>query len=198
MMQGKGMQRPWIPVLVLLVLLVAFRCLGAAYPRELANFQPLPALLLCSVIFLRGTKAWSVPVAAWLISYPLASVLQGYSPLDYLQGSIVAFATLLLTGFLALPLRRAATPGFVLAGAVLAALLFHGVTNTAEWLSQPMYPKTSEGFQQALWTGAPGALLPTWAFLRNMVVANLLFTGLFLLARRQWEPASSPALAHTR
>lgn len=198
MMQGKGMQRPWIPALVLLVLLVAFRCLGAAYPVELANFQPLSALLLCSVVFLRGSRAWSVPVAAWLISYPVASLLQGYSPFEYLQGSIVAFATLLLTGLLALPLRRSATPALTLASAVFAALLFHGVTNTAEWLSQPMYAKTSEGFLQALWTGLPNAPLPTWAFLRNMVVANLVFTGLFLLARRQWEPAASPALAHTR
>jgi len=199
MMQGKGMQRPWIPALVLLVLLVAFRCLGAAFPVDLANFQPLPALLLCSVIFLRGAKAWSIPVAAWLISYPLASLLQGYSPFEYLQGSVIAFATLLLTGVLALPLRRMATPALVLSGGVLAAVLFHAVTNTAEWLIQPLYAKTSTGFWQALWTGLPEAPVPTWVFLRNMVLANALFTGLFLMARRQWTtstlPSASPALA---
>jgi hypothetical protein len=194
------MQRPWIPALVLLVLLVAFRCLGAAFSAQLPNFQPLPALFLCSIVFLRGTKAWMLPVAAWLVSNPLASMLQGYNPLDSGGGVLVAFFTLLLTGLLALPLRRSSSPALVLGGGVLAAVLFHVVTNTAVWLTDPSYAKSAEGLKQALWTGLPTAILPTWVFLRNMVAGNLIFTALFLLARRSWEPLAkpaSPALAST-
>lgn len=195
------MQRPWIPALVLLVLLVAFRCLGAAFSHEIPNFQPLPALFLCSIVFLRGTKAWMLPVAAWLVSNPLASMLQGYNPLNSGGGVLVAFLALLLTGALALPLRRSPSPALVLGGGVLAAVLFHVVTNTAVWLSDPTYLKSAEGLKQALWTGRPIDPGPTWIFLRNLVAGNLVFTGLFLLARRSWQPTAkpaSPALAQTR
>ncbi len=192
------MQRPWFPALVLLALLIAFRCLGAGFSHEMPNFQPLPALFLCSIVFLRGTKAWVLPVAAWLISNPLASMLQGYSPFTH-GGEIVAFLALLLTGALALPLRKSPSPALLLGGGLAAALLFHVVTNTAVWAADPTYAKSSHGLWQALWLGRLGEM-PTWVFLRNLAAANLLFTALFLLARRSWSPAgkTSPALAQTR
>jgi hypothetical protein len=197
--QGKGMQRPWIPALVLLVLLVGFRCLGAAFSHEMPNFQPLPALFLCSIVFLRGTKAWALPVAAWLVSNPLASMLQGYSPFVH-GGVTVAFLALLLTGALALPLRKSPTPALVLGGGLVAALFFHLVTNVAVWAADPLYAKSAEGLWQALWSGRPTDLMPSWVFLRNLAAANVLFTALFLLARRSWSPAGAmtPAAVQTR
>ena len=193
------MQRPWIPALVLLALLIAFRCLGAAFSHEMPNFQPLPALFLCSIVFLRGTKAWALPVAAWLISNPLASMLQGYPPFAH-GGVTMAFLALLLTGVLALPLRKSPSPTLVLGGGLVAALLFHLVTNTAVWLVDPGYAKSGEGLWQALWSGRPIDPMPTWIFLRNLLVANGVFTALFLLARRSWTSAgelTSP-VAQTR
>lgn len=194
------MQRPWISALVLLALLVAFRALGAAFSHDLPNFQPLPALFLCSVISLRGTRAWLLPVIAWLISNPLASALQGYNPFEAGGGVIVAFLALLLTGAMALPLRKSPSPAVLLGGGLIAALVFHLITNSAVWLADPAYAKSGEGLWQALWTGRPADAMPTWVFLRNLAGANLLFTALFLLARRSWSPAekSAPALAHTR
>ncbi len=199
MRQGKGMQRPWIPAVVLLALLVGFRCLGAAFSHEMPNFQPLPALFLCSIVFLRGTKAWALPVAAWLVSNPLASMLQGYAPFAH-GGVTVAFLTLLLTGALALPLRKSPSPALVLGGGVVAALLFHLVTNTAVWLADPTYARSGEGLWQALWSGRPTDPMPTWIFLRNLVIANGVFTALFLLARRTWSTADgmTPAAVQTR
>lgn len=194
------MQRPWIPALVLVVLLVGFRALGAAFSHDLPNFQPLPALFLCSIVFLRGTKAWALPVAAWLISNPIASALQGYAPFEAWGGVVVAFLALLATGTLALPLRKASSPALMLAGGLVAGVLFHLVTNTAAWSADPTYAKSLEGLWQALWSGRPGDPMPTWVFLRNLAAANFLFTALFLLARRSWLPAEKPvpALAHTR
>lgn len=194
------MQRPWMPALLLLVLLVGFRALGAGFSHELPNFQPLPALFLCSIVFLRGTKAWLLPVGAWLISSPLASALQGYHPLEAGGGVIVAFLALLLTGALSLPLRKSASPALVLGGGLAAALQFHLLTNTAVWLAEPTYLKSAGGWWQAQWSGRPGDPMPTWVFLRNLTAANLLFTALFLLARpsRDSQSASRPALAQTR
>jgi hypothetical protein len=194
------MQRPWIPAVVLLLLLVAFRALGAMFSMELPNFQPLAALFLCSIVFLRGTKAWALPVVAWVISNPLASALQGYSPFAS-GGTAIAFFALLATAGLALPLRKTPSAPMVIAGGLVAAVFFHIVTNGAVWLADPTYAKTGEGLWQALWSGRPTDPMPTWVFLRNLAAANVLFTVLFLLARRSWSPAlkaTSAALAHTR
>jgi hypothetical protein len=194
------MQRPWIPALVLLALLVGFRALGAAFSHEMPNFQPLPALFLCSIVFLRGTKAWALPVIAWVISSPIASALQGHNPLDAGGGVIVAFLALLLTGAMALPFRKSASPALLLGGGLVAAGVFHLVTNAAVWLADPLYAKSAGGLWQALWSGRPTDLMPSWIFLRNLAGANLLFTALFLLARPSWNRASeaTPALATTR
>jgi hypothetical protein len=188
-----------MPALLLLALLVGFRALGAAFSQQLPNFQPLPALFLCSIIFLRGTKAWALPVVAWLLSNPLASFLQGYNPFEAGGGVIVAFLALLLTGAMALPFRKSTSPALLLGG-LIAALVFHLVTNAAVWLTDPLYAKSAGGLWQALWSGRPTDLMPSWVFLRNLAGANLLFTALFLLARPSWSPASqtAPALAQTR
>lgn len=201
MRHRKGMQRPWIPALVLLVLLVAFRALGAMFPTDLPNFQPLPALMLCSLVFFRGAKAWALPIAGWLISNPIASMLQGYPPFSAGGGTTLAFLTVLgIAALAAGPLRKNASPALLLGAGLITAILFHLVTNTFIWAADPSYAKTAEGLWQSLWTGRPIDGMPSWIFLRNLAGANLLFTALFLLARRSWSLAEKPvpALAHTR
>ncbi|TAE78013.1 MAG: hypothetical protein EAZ65_03655 [Verrucomicrobia bacterium] len=194
------MQRPWLPALVLLCLLIGFRTLGAAFSHELPNFQPLPALFFCSVIFLRGRGAWAIPVGAWMISSPLASWLQGYNPIEAGGGIIVAFIALLASSFMGLSLRRKASPAVVLTGGLAMALVFHFVTNVAVWLADPLYAKSLTGLWQALWSGRPSDPMPTWIFFRNLAAANVLFTALFLLARHSWSPAATPStvVARTR
>lgn len=194
------MQRPRSSALLLLALLVGFRALGAAFSHELPNFQPLPALFLCSIVFLRGTKAWALPVIAWLLSNPLANALQGYNPFEAGGGVIVAFLALLLTGAMALPFRRSPSAALLISGGLFAALLFHLVTNAAVWLADPLYAKSATGLWQALWSGRPTDAMPSWVFLRNLAGANLLFTALFLLARPSWSkvPETTPALAQSR
>lgn len=195
MRQGKDMQRPWIPVLVLALLLVGFRALGAAFSQELPNFQPLPALFLCSIVFLRGAKAWALPVAAWLVSNPIASMLQGYPPFAS-GGTTLAFVTVLgITALAARPLRKSHSPALMLGAGIVVAVLFHLVTNTFIWAVDPTYAKSLEGLWQSLCTGRAIDALPSWIFLRNLAAANVLFTALFLLARLSWSPAPKPAAA---
>lgn len=195
------MRRAWFPALLLIVLLIAFRAVGAAFSHTLPNFQPLPALFLCSLVFLSGVRAWALPIGVWLVSNPLASWLQGYPPFTAGGGVVVAFLALLLTGLLALPLRRQQRALPVLGACLAAALLFHGITNTAVWLADPGYAKSLGGLGQALWSGRPTDPMPTWVFLRNLAAANLCFAALFLIARRAGAPevpATATAAVPTR
>lgn len=185
------MRSSWITGLILLVLLVAFRCLGAAFSSELPSFSPLPAFFLCSIVFFRGKQAWLLPLAAWLLSNPIATLIQGYNPFEQWAPVLTAFLTLLALGFMALPLRKHATAPKLLGAGLVAALLFHLVTGIAAWVAYPLYPKDLSGLYQSLWSGPLGAAIPSWAFLRNLAAANLLFTGLFLVARHTWLPATN-------
>lgn len=182
------MRSSWITGLILLVLLVAFRCLGAMFSSELPSFSPLPAFFLCCIVFFRGKQAWLVPLAAWLVSNPIATLIQGYNPIEQWAPVLTAFLTLLALGFMALPLRKHATAPKLLGAGLIAAVLFHLVTGVAAWISYPLYPKDLSGLYQSLWSGPFGAEIPSWAFLRNLAAANLLFTGLFLAARFTWLP----------
>lgn len=190
------MRPTWPAAAVLLVLLVAFRALSATFPFALPNFSPLPALFLCSVVFFRGTHAWALPLAAWLVSTPLANALQGYPALGQTGPTLAAILTLLGLGALALTLRPHARPRPMLAGSLAAALLFHLMTSAAAWAFGGRYSPDGHGFFQAVWSGLPTDALPSWAFFRNLAAANLLFTGLFLAARAGgFAPTESPALA---
>lgn len=190
------MRNAWIPAATILALLVAFRILGATFATALPNFQPLPAFLLCSLVFFRGRKARLLTlavVAAWILSNPIASALQGY-PIATAP-VITAFLAVLATGLLVLPLRGNPRPLAVLGAGLGAAVLFHLLTGIAGWIFDPRYARTALGLHQSLWSGLPSDVLPSWAFLRNLAAANLLFTALFLLAQHRLQPA--PAAAHS-
>lgn len=188
------MRSHWLAIVVLALLLVGFRVLGAAFPMDLPNFQPLPAFLLCSLAFFRGPWSWTLAIAviaAWIISNPIASALQGHGIAT--APVITAFLAVLVTGLLVLPLRGNPRPLAMLGAGLGAAILFHLITGIAGWIFDPRYAKTGLGLYQCLGTGLPSDVLPSWVFLRNLAGANLLFTALFLAALPVWKPAESPA-----
>lgn len=187
------MRRIPFSLLVLAALMVLFRALGAAFPETLPNLQPLPALLLCSLVFLHGKSRWLLPLGVWAVTDPLVSMLQGSPLLGWHHLSLLLGLGVILA--LAAPLRRHHSGARLLGGSLLAALLFYFVTNTVSFVTLPLYPKTLEGFVQAQWTG-PAGLGPTWVFLRNSLAANLAFCALFLLALQPWRAAlPAPARA---
>lgn len=190
------MQR-WLPAILIVVLLAGFRLLGAAFSQTLPNFQPLLAMLLCGIVFLKGAQRWAVPLAVWLVTDPFASLLQGYPMFG--QHHLSILVGVIPTIALALLLARRPTTLRVLGGTLLSALAFYFITNLMSFVGDPLYAKTWEGFVQSQWTGPVGSPFPTWVFLRNAAVANLLFTGLFLLARKSLpQPAAAPAKALAR
>ena len=75
----------------------------------------------------------------------------------------------------------------MLFGSLAAAAIFHGITCGLAWSSgfwtESRYPMSLGGLWQSLWLGAPGDVLPSWVFLRNLAAANFIFTAVFLAAR---------------
>ncbi len=150
-------------------------------PEAMPNFQPVAALFFSAALVAGGWRGFLIPSVAWIISYPLPIFFQGGPVSDPLifGSTLLAFGITFLIGK-SLSTRSMPT---LLIGSLTAALSFHLITNGAAWLFDPRYAKTLAGLVQSLWTGAPGAPLPSWVFLRNFAAANLLFTWIVLSAR---------------
>jgi len=186
----------WLPALLIVVLLAGFRILGSAFPENLPNFQPLPAILLCSLVFLNGIQRWLVPALAWLITDPVTSLLQGYPVLGWHNLS-VALGIAATVGISQIARRNTSTAP-VLFSAALSAIAFYFLTNFVSFATDPLYAKDLHGFAQAQWTG-PTGFGPTWLFLRNLMAANLAFTAIFLAARNSLpQPVVKPSGALAR
>lgn len=180
-----------LPLVLFVLLLVTFRLLGGLWPEQFPNFQPLSAVFFCAAAYFGGRFLW-VPVLAWLVTLPLTNGLQGYGwDLDVL----VALVGVGLTVGIGLAFRGHRTLLPMLGGAALCAVLGFVVMNTLSWLTLPDYPRTWAGFVQAQWTGAPHHTQPTWVFLRNPLLANLLFTGLFVLSQVRLGVGAEPLRA---
>jgi len=167
----------YLPLVLVIGLLIAFRALGTVLPESLPNFQPLAAVFFCGALLASQWKGFAIPVGVWALTYPLGV---GHT------GSVSLFITTLAAFALVFGLGKwLSTRGFasLLLGSLASAVLFHLVTNGVAWAMDPRYAKTLAGLAQSLWLGAPGDVLPSWAFLRNMAAANLIFTAIFLAAR---------------
>lgn len=188
------MQR-WFPAVLMVVILTGFRLLGSSFPEVLPNLQPLPALLLCGVIFLKGPQRWIVPLVAWVVTDPLTSLLQGHPIFGWHHLEIML--GLGATAGIALWVRRSPTWLSLMGGAILSAFAFYFLSNLVSFVVDPLYAKSLSGFVQAQWTG-PVGYGPTWPFLRNLLAANLLFTALFSIAYRTLPKGifqTAPAIA---
>ncbi|MEO5917347.1 MAG: DUF6580 family putative transport protein [Luteolibacter sp.] len=167
----------YLPLVLIVGLLIAFRMVGSAFPESLPNFQPLLALFFCGALLAPGWRGFAIPFGIWAVTFPLGF---GHTanPLDFLTTGLAIVGTF----FLGKSLSKRGIPTLLL-GSAAAALAFHFITCSGAWLTDPRYAKTLTGLTQSLWTGAPGDVLPSWVFLRNLTVANVLFTGIFAVAQ---------------
>lgn len=175
-----------LPLILIVALLLAFRVVGSFLPENLPNFQPLAAVFFCGALLATSWKGFALPLGIWLVTYPLGV---GHT------GSLSVFATTLASFGLIFLLGKALSEKGLLTmllGSIAGAAIFHLVTNGVAWIADPRYPNTLAGLAQSLWLGAPGDVLPSWIFFRNLAAANFLFTGIFLAAR-----LSLPKIAKT-
>jgi hypothetical protein len=172
--------------LVLFAATVAYRLLPVLLgmklqqPVWMPNFSPMAALCLCGAAFLPRRLAIAVPLLALLGTDALldAHYARPFFTVESL-GTILAFTALTALGW---RFRRNARAGVILPAVLGGSLFFYIATNTASWLSEPAYAKTTAGWLQALTTGLPeySEKWPTWTFLRNSIVSDMLFAGIFL------------------
>lgn len=177
------LSRPQIFLVAGLILAVAaFRILRATLYPELPNFSPVMALAFCGGLFLPGASAWILPLAAvmiadlglsWALGYEVSGLWQ-FVRLACLAGAVGAGRWLAARGTFGL--------GAFLGLLMASGIGFYLVSNAATWLVSPDYAKTFAGFVQAQTVGLPG-YAPTWAFLRNSLVSDLIFGGLILAVR---------------
>jgi hypothetical protein len=175
-------------LVLLIVLLVVFRLMGALTPEAFPNFQPLAAVAFCAAAFFGWRMLW-VPAVAWLLSLPLTNGMQGFG---WSPAMLVALIGLGLAALIGLGFQQQRSFLALLGGAALCGVISYFTMNCLSWLTLPDYPRTFSGFVQAQWSGAPHHVVPTWIFLRNSLAGNLLFTGLFVLGQRRIGLRTAP------
>ncbi len=183
----------YLPLGLIVALLIAFRVVGSVFPESQPNFQPLAALFFCGALLAPGWRGLAIPFGIWAVTYFIGS-----GPIYNLSIFGTTLLALTATFFLGKVLTKRGIPTLLL-GSVLAAGVFHLITNGAAWLGDPMYEKSISGLWQSVWAGPVASKIPSWVFLRNLTAANVLFTGIFALAQlRLPSPtvsASDPLLA---
>lgn len=175
----------YLPLLLVVCLLIAFRVVGSMFPGHLPNFQPLTAVFFCGATLASGWRGLAIPLGVWAVTFPLG-VGHTANPLDFAT-TLTAFVLIFFFGK-ALEGRRLPT---LLAGSVLSAAAFHLITCGAAWITDPLYAKNLDGLYRSVWAGPLDSSLPSWVFLRNMAAANVLFTSMFVLARMRWTETNA-------
>lgn len=184
-------------ICLLFVGLAAAYRLIQAWQMEWPNFTPVMAMAFACGLYLKGWARWGTPIAIRLVSDYLLMVFFGFkfSPMD----SWAIYVSYLLAVACAIELAKRKR-GYVyrLLGCVGCGVVFYLFTNSAAWISEPLYAKSFQGWLQALTTGLPG-YPPTWVFFRNSLVSDVLFFTLLhgcvtLFASHRTEARTVPAL----
>ena len=71
-------------------------------------------------------------------------------------------------------------------------MFFYVITSTMSWGANPAYAKSFSGWFQALTIGDPAYQPQAWTFLRNSLLSDLFFGGLFAGAM-EWLAVRSGA-----
>jgi len=181
------------PVFLLLAVVVyriGFALAGNPKLVGLNNFSPMAAVVLCGALFLPKRWALFLPLAALLVSDLFLNAHYHASLVSWVMlAQYLAFG---LIGWVGWSLRGNPRLWQIFGACVGGSALFYLVTNSGAWLYEPDYARNFGGWIQALTTGVPNQP-PTWLFLRNTVVSDLIFTGLFVLCLRGTTPSAHAA-----
>ena len=183
-----------IPVLFLLISVILFRIApsfgGSEAVRAMAGWSPLMALALCGAAFFPRRWALAAAITAVLVPHLSINLVQGY-PLQGAYLPAILAVTIAVAGIGASLGKKA--PVAVFAGASLfSTVLFHLVSNTVSFFTEPAYAPTLAGWLQCQTTGLP-LYPPTWLFSLKQLAGDLLFTVSFVLLARLPQRASAPA-----
>jgi hypothetical protein len=179
--------------LILLLSGIFFRLIRVDLaPESLPNFAPLMAAALCGAVFIPGWLGLVVPVAALLVSDALLNVHYGVPVVSsQLLWTLPGYLIAVGLGWMIRERRGGLLA--ILGGTLVASVLFYLVTNTGCWLGLAAYPQNFTGWIQAMTTGLPG-YPPTWTFLRNSLIGDLLFAAFFVALERVLVPVRTESV----
>lgn len=128
------------------------------------NIAPITAMALFGGVYLNKKYALIFPLLALFVS-DLFLGFYGAPMMLFVYGSF------LLTGFIGIWVKNHKKPSIIIIASLFSSLLFYLITNFGVWLFTPLYPKTFSGLLESYTMAIP--------FLRNTILGDLLYTGLF-------------------
>lgn len=145
-------------IITLIVLGVACRLLPHSW-----NFTPIVAIALFAGTYLGKREAIFIPVTAMFIG----DLFIGFYEWQILIPVYFSFA---LAGLIGLAIKKHKSAETILAGSILASVLFFVITNLAVWFFSPLYAHTIAGLGQCFTMAVP--------FFRNTLLGNLFYVGI--------------------
>lgn len=151
------------------MILVAAVSRVAFYP---ITYSPMIAMALFGGSVIKDKKlAFALPIFAMFLSdfiFEVSGIATGFWGWGQLVGYGI-FATITLLGFAIKKINVPVVVGFTM----LSTLLFFFLSNSSVWLldTSLTYPKNFAGWMSCLTAGIP--------FLKNDVVTNLVYSGIF-------------------
>ena len=125
------------------------------------NFAPIAAVALFAGVYLGLIYAITLPVIAMVIS----DIFIGFYSLPMM---LAVYGTYVIIGLIGLAVKKYKSVETVLAGSILASVLFFLVTNFAVWQFSSWYAHTSAGLINCFIAALP--------FFRNTLIGNLFYT----------------------
>ncbi len=176
-----------VPLAIILVVACALLRLAASlWPDFLPNCTPCVAMAFIAAVYLPHRWSWLLGLAAMLLAEPAFLRLNASS--DGHMFSWMMFLTLgfyVVMGAMGVLVARYKSLAVLIGGPILGSILFYVAANTGVWwnsLSGPAafaYPAGWAGWIQANTMGLPG-YAPTWTFLRNGIVGDLIFSAILI------------------
>lgn len=164
------------------------------YSFLLWNFAPVMAITFCGALYLPRRQAYLIPLGVMLLTDAILNLHHGFPLITaYILPTTLAY---LLGCGLGQTVARHKNWGLIFGGTIASSLVFYVLTNTTSWLGNPAYAQTFSGWWQSQSGGLPG-FPPSYLFLRNSLVSDLLFTTVFVLVAES-RLAVSPLLPWNR
>ena len=143
--------------LILVALGVACRLLPHFW-----NFAPIAAIALFAGVYLGRRYAVTLPIIAMFVG----DLFIGFYDWKLM---LVVYGSFIFVGLLGAAIRKQKSVETVLAGSIVASILFFLATNWAVWQFSPWYAKSGAGLIQSYTFALP--------FFRNTLLGDLFYTS---------------------
>ncbi|GAO42970.1 DUF6580 family putative transport protein [Flavihumibacter petaseus] len=178
-------------ILFAFLLLVVAAAIYRIIPNRPLGFAPHIAMALFGGAVIKDRKwAFALPVFSMFLSDCIFELLfrAGWSDLPgFYDGQTTNYILFALITFVGFAINRITIPR-VLAGSLVAPLVYFVLSNTAVWMGGAGFqrPKTFDGWLLALGDGVP--------FLRGSIAATVVFSVLLFGAYYWWKGDFRPSL----